>query len=78
MEDRFPWGGVELQLDVNEGVIQSAKVYTDAMDETLAARLESALTGCSFRLPALRSRLEALALPEEQKVNLLSLLERSL
>ena len=60
-EDRFPWGGVELQLNVNEGVIRLAKVYTDALDETLAPKLEAALTGCPCRLPELRARLEAAA-----------------
>ena len=78
VEDRFPWGGVELQLNVNEGVVQAAKVYTDAMDETLAPRLEAALTGCVFRLPALRSALAELGLPEIQTQNLLSLLEKGL
>ncbi len=60
-EDRFPWGGVELELNVNEGVIRLAKVYTDAMDETLSPTVEAALTGCACRLPELRARLEAAA-----------------
>ena len=60
-EDRFPWGGVELQLNVNEGVIRLAKVYTDALDETLSPAVEAALTGCPCRLPELRARLEAAA-----------------
>ncbi len=61
MEERFSWGGVELQLNVNEGVIRLAKVYTDALDETLSPAVEAALTGCPCRLPELRARLEAAA-----------------
>ena len=57
VEDRFPWGGIELQLDVNEGVIRTAKVYTDAMDETLAPKLEAALTDASLSLSALETAL---------------------
>ena len=75
VEDRFPWGGVELQLKVNEGVIQAAKLYTDAMDETLAPRLEAALTGCGFRLPELQARLAQSGLPADQTLSLLPLLE---
>ena len=45
VEGRFPWGGVEIGLNVESGVIQNAKVYSDAMDETLPGRLEAALTG---------------------------------
>ena len=77
VEERFPWGGVELQLNVNEGVIQAAKLYTDAMDETLAPRLEAALTGCVFRLPELQARLEQSGLPADQEQSLLPLLEKT-
>ena len=77
VEDRFPWGGVELQLKVNEGVIQAAKLYTDAMDETLAPRLEAALTGCGFRLPELQARLAQSGLPADQAQSLLPLLEKA-
>lgn len=44
-EGRFPWGGVEIGLEIESGVIKNAKVYTDAMDETLPARLEKAMVG---------------------------------
>ncbi|MBR3076421.1 MAG: lipoate--protein ligase [Oscillospiraceae bacterium] len=78
VEERFPWGGVELQLNVNEGVIQGAKVYTDAMDETLAPRLEAALTGVPLRPEALRDRLADLCLPAEREKDMLSLLATAL
>ncbi len=45
---RFPWGAVELELQVESGVVQTARVYADAMDWTLAPRLEAALPGCRF------------------------------
>ena len=73
VEDRFSWGGIEIQLDVNEGVIRAAKVYTDAMDETLAPRLEAVLPGIPLRSEALSA-----ALPEQQKDELLSLLRKAL
>ena len=47
-EERFPWGGVEISLQVENGLVRSAKVYTDAMDPSWAPRLEQALTGCRF------------------------------
>ena len=78
VEERFPWGGVELQLDVNEGVIRAAKVYTDAMDDTLAPRVEAVLSGCAFRGEALKSALAGICLPAEQEGQLVSLLETAL
>ncbi len=78
VEDRFPWGGVEIQLDVNEGVIRTAKVYTDAMDDTLAPRVEAVLSGCAFRGEAMKSALAGICLPAEQEGQLVPLLETML
>ena len=78
VEDRFPWGGVELQLQVENGIIRSARAYTDAMDETLAPRLETALTGCILRLGPLHHAVAAIRLPPEQEAALLSLLRTAL
>ena len=77
-EDRFPWGGVEIRLDVNEGVIQAAKVYTDAMDETLAQKLETVLPGCAFRFDSLSEALDLTDLSASQKTDLISLLRKTL
>ena len=78
VEERFPWGGMEIQLDVNEGVIRAVKVYTDAMDDTLAPRLEAALAGIAYRAEALHRALTSLSLPAEQAEQLLTLLETAL
>ncbi len=59
-EQRFPWGGIELQLFVDRGVIQSAAVYTDDMDPETAPTLREALIGCPFSLTALKARIEPL------------------
>lgn len=48
-EERFGWGGIQLQLQVESGVVVQAKVYSDAMDWDLAPELERALTGSPFR-----------------------------
>lgn len=47
-EERFAWGGVQIQLSVESGVIESARVYSDSMDWSIAPKLEQALTGCRF------------------------------
>ena len=48
-EHRFPWGNVQLGLQVDAGVIRHAKVWSDAMDYQLSERLENRLTGLRFR-----------------------------
>lgn len=52
-EGRFPWGGVQIILNVQNGVVEQAKVYSDAMDWSIAPGLEQALTGCRFTQEAL-------------------------
>lgn len=49
-EDRFPWGHITVQLEAGSGIVQRAKVYSDAMDWSLSPKLETALTGCTFRI----------------------------
>ena len=74
-EGRFAWGGVELQLQISEGVIQQAAVYSDDMDFSFPPTLEKALAGCRFAPDALAARLEAvphgadiLSLLQEQEI----------
>ena len=62
-EQRFLWGGIELQIKADRGVITDARVYTDAMDDTLAPALEGALISCPFSLDALSNRIEAQDVP---------------
>jgi lipoate-protein ligase A len=78
VEDRFPWGGVELQLKVNKGVLRAAKVYTDAMDETLAGTVEEMLMGCPFQFSPLSAALGSAPLAEQVKADLLSLLRTAI
>ena len=56
-EERFPWGGVQIQLSVESGVIRQAKVYSDAMDWSLAPKLEQVLPGCRLDVPQLAERI---------------------
>lgn len=59
-EDRFPWGGVQITLQVENGLVKAAKVYSDAMDWSLAPQLEQALLGARFTKAELISRVESL------------------
>lgn len=58
-EERFGWGGVQLQLAVEGGVITAAKVYSDAMDWALAPAMEDALTGIPFHAADMQKALRA-------------------
>ena len=73
-EGRFPWGGAELLVTVTEGRIADIKVYSDAMDETLAEVLEGALRGRKMALDDLQQA----PLPTGVREDILSLLRQLL
>ena len=54
-EDRFTWGGIQMCLQVENGVITVAKVYSDSMDWSVSPILEKALLGCRFQKDALQA-----------------------
>lgn len=54
-EEHFVWGNIQLQMQVESGVILQAKVYSDAMDHLFAPKLERALAGCRFTMNALQT-----------------------
>ena len=56
-QDRFPWGSVQIELQIKHGMVHAASVWTDAMDFRLAPKIQQALTGCAFTGDALSDRL---------------------
>jgi hypothetical protein len=42
-EERFPWGSIRLELAADKGIITDVRIFSDAMDDTVAPRLEEAL-----------------------------------
>lgn len=68
LENRFEFGCLELLLNVQNGVVTSATCFTDAMDSTLAARVEQMLTGCAYGGGALCERLQTAGGTEEKAI----------
>lgn len=58
LENRYPWGGVQLLLAVQGGKT-TATMYTDAMDECLASEVQCLLGGLPFEPVALCGALQA-------------------
>ena len=58
-EKRFDWGTAQLLLQVADGIIQSSKLYTDALDCDLSVKVETALQGCRFECTEIKKSLAA-------------------
>ncbi|MGI5850854.1 MAG: lipoate--protein ligase [Caldicoprobacterales bacterium] len=48
LNTRFPWGGIQLGLELQQARIAKAHVYSDAMDEALIEMIPEILQGCLF------------------------------
>jgi len=68
LENRFPWGGVEINLSLKNGRVTSAVCFTDANDAELAARLGRALECRAFTPGELGAGLSDSAFPEDRDV----------
>lgn len=55
---KFSWGEVQIQLEVSEGVIRRAVVWTDAMDVGFSPYAEKWLEGVRYRKEELMRKLE--------------------
>jgi len=56
--ERFSWGSIQLQLQVESGCITGVQVYSDAMQWQLADEITNALTGCKFHLQSMTDALK--------------------
>ena len=57
LEERFPWGEVELRLSVDCGRVRQTQLFTDALHTGLADRVEQALLGQPFSSQSLAQAL---------------------
>ena len=74
-EDRFSWGEVQVQLQIEHGIIQNAKLYSDCLEEEMIPQWEMRLSGCRFERQSLKA---ALSNETQQARDLLNLLLQNL
>ena len=74
-EDRFSWGEVQMQLQIEHGIIQNAKLYSDCLEEEMIPQWEKRLTGCRFERQSLKA---ALSNETQEARDLLNLLLQNL
>ncbi len=58
-EDRFAWGSIQICLQVENGMVCNAKVYSDSMDWSVSPVLEPAFQGCRYEKEALLAAVPA-------------------
>jgi len=71
IDTRFSWGGIEIGFVINNGTVEKAMVYSDAMDEAFVDMLPGVLEGCAFNSKALMEALEGLNISEASRRQML-------
>lgn len=68
LDTRFPWGGIELHMDVDRGVITRSQLFTDSLNPAPLEALAQSLQGRAYRVPDIIAAGEALfeRFPEQQ------------
>jgi lipoate-protein ligase A len=64
---RFDWGEMTIQLDVSEGVIKQAAVWSDGLDTEFPRKLEQLLPGVRYQLMALANAVGGSDLSDDDK-----------
>ncbi|MEA4854633.1 MAG: lipoate--protein ligase [Christensenella sp.] len=64
---RFPWGGIELMLNLRDAVVMDARIFSDAMDADFIGTIAPALIGCEFKSDELARRV--LQIPHNESQN---------
>ena len=64
-EQRFPWGGVQLQMEVDGGIVREARLYSDALDVELIPRLVNALEGRKYQAGTMMEAIDGLTAENE-------------
>ena len=57
-KDKFSWGEVQIYVYVEKGHIKKGKIYTDAMDSSIAEKFEKTIAEAAFNSNSVRNALE--------------------
>lgn len=60
-EQRFSWGDIQLNLQIQQSKIIDAVVYSDALDEVFITQIPATLQNCEFLTTAMLERLQVIA-----------------
>ena len=75
-EERFAWGSISLQLQVESGKVKNAQVYSDAMDWEISDEVTKALVGCRFTYLDMKNAITDNVKDKEVANNICELIER--
>jgi lipoate-protein ligase A len=67
INNRFPWGDFDLNVNVNHGIIETSELYSDANDEAYIRTIGEQLEGKAFSYKELSELVDSCVVTEENK-----------
>lgn len=77
LENRFPWGNIQIRFVVKNGVVENLQIFSDSLDHKLSDKLKKALENKSFESKNILSHLEK-ELEKEVARDIFNLIKRAL
>ncbi|MBR4120486.1 MAG: lipoate--protein ligase, partial [Spirochaetales bacterium] len=68
IQRRFSWGEISVNIEIKSGLCSDVKVFTDALDYSLAEMIENALIGSKFNKTELCARIEEAQVPYAEDI----------
>ena len=68
IQRRFSWGEISVNIEIKSGLCSDVKVFTDALDYSLAEMIENALIGSKFNKTELCTRIEEAQVPYAEDI----------
>lgn len=62
---RFSWGDIQLQLNINQGIIQDVNLFSDSMDQSTIMLIGEALKECKYNVDDITNTIKAIETPIE-------------
>lgn len=67
LSQRFQWGGVDIGLQLEKGIIKKASIYSDAMDEQFIESLPAVFEGCLFKSDCIADKIRKTPVEDHRK-----------
>lgn len=68
LEERFPWGNIEIQYVVDKGIIKDCVAFSDSLNIDFFERLSSCLIGCRYTAKDIINAINEMSVNEETEM----------
>jgi len=72
VQKRFSWGDIQLQLEINKGIVIQSSVFSDSLEATLIAQIPGSIEGIIFSSKSIAEYIKMISLEEESSKEIIN------